>query len=147
MHVEQPLHSCCVLGFFQAVLTEGLLVRVMAGTASCRSCEPVHIPVSHCCALVFAKSEDSWTVILNSKDKRPFSWEVIDLERDDAKRVVKEYESDFGELATLAVAAEKELQLVAGVDEVLNRMQRRLFDYACENLNICPWHSFWHFTE
>lgn len=86
-------------------------------------------------ALAYASvhlSEDSWIVILNcsegGKDKR---WEVLDLNAENGENVVvKQYGGDFGELAALAYAAEMELKLVAGVDHVLNRMQRSLFDYA-----------------
>ena len=79
-------------------------------------------------------SEESWTVVLNcTESAENIRWEVLDLDVADQERmVVKQYAQDFGELATLASAVEKELSLEAGVDHVLRRMQETFFDYSCQ---------------
>ncbi|CDJ29672.1 uncharacterized protein EMH_0023580 [Eimeria mitis] len=80
--------------------------------------------------------KESWTVILNcSETAENVRWEVLDLDVPNQEQmVVKEYVQDFGELATLASAVEKELSLVAGVDHVLKRMQETFFDHAYKRM-------------
>ncbi|CDI86091.1 hypothetical protein, conserved [Eimeria praecox] len=76
--------------------------------------------------------KESWTVILNCNESAEnVRWEVLDLNVADQERmVVKQYAQEFGELAALASAVEKELSMVAGVDHVLKRMQESFFEYA-----------------
>ncbi|CDJ46379.1 hypothetical protein EBH_0027240 [Eimeria brunetti] len=76
--------------------------------------------------------KESWIIILNCTEAAEnVRWEVLDLDATNQEHmVVKQYAQDFGELATLASAVEKELSLVAGVDHVLKRMQETFFNYA-----------------
>ncbi|KAL8443452.1 hypothetical protein Emed_006807 [Eimeria media] len=75
---------------------------------------------------------DSWILYLNHAHAgNPMSWDVLDVEaQSKADQLLRRYSADFGELAALAFATEQELERVAGLDHVLKRMQRRLFDYS-----------------
>ncbi|KAL8425482.1 hypothetical protein Efla_002603 [Eimeria flavescens] len=80
---------------------------------------------------VLLRQKDSWFIIFNSADaEADASWDVVDAEAGAAEAVVKRYGEDFGELAALGLAAERELDSVSNADHVLSRMRSRLFDYS-----------------